>query len=436
VARCGSHLIQRGETSRCSGRERCVAVLLALLLAAARVLGGESASLSDVDCARLALARAPEVAAAVFEVDGAAARVREAHAAYVPRLLAQGEYGVAGGFDEQVTNGGSTAALLTLEATLLDGGLRQAQLAAARANLHGTMARAQQRRADLVLEVRTAYFVALARRAELAIDADALEALRGWVAWLRAQQEHGLIPGDDAARAQLAVTAVEAGSRSAEAELRNACDQLESLTGTVVSPAVLAPPSAIAAVAVASPAIDASPVLADARAAVEAARHDVEAVQAEQREKLNLTASAGALGVQPGPTFRDHGGGQFLLGVRVPLFDAAAAPRLAGAIAAQHEAEANLERARRSLTVALSRARVDAERAEADVATWRRAAPAAADSFLLLRARYVGGGNVRLIEVLDALNQSVEARLNLERALLSQRLSIASEHQIIGDATP
>src|SRR6266705_2193403 len=68
-------------------------------------------------------------------------------------------------------------------------------------------------------------------------------------------------------------------------------------------------------------AIDAAPIVADARAAVETARREADAVRSEQRGQLKLTADAGALGVPFVSTFRDHGGGQFLFGFAVPLFD-------------------------------------------------------------------------------------------------------------------
>src|SRR5207237_663068 len=101
------------------------------------------------DCCRLALARSPATQAAQFDVAAATARVRAARAAYAPRLLAEAQYGRSQGFDEVVTNGGSTAALLTLETVLLDGGLRDAQFAAARARLWSATAQEQQRRADV-----------------------------------------------------------------------------------------------------------------------------------------------------------------------------------------------------------------------------------------------------------------------------------------------
>src|SRR2546429_9752896 len=59
-------------------------------------------------------------------------------------------------------------------------------------------------------------------------------------------------------------------------------------------------------------AIDAAPIVADARAAVETARREADAVRSEQRGQLKLTADAGALGAPFVSTFRDHGGGGVL----------------------------------------------------------------------------------------------------------------------------
>ena len=399
-------------------------------------LASDPQKLNVADCVRLALERSPAVQRSVFQVAGAAAQVREARSAYAPRLLAEGEYGHAKGFDEVITNGGSTAALLTLEATLLDGGARNAQLAAAQAQLRGAEARAAQQHADLAFDVRSAYFTAVARRAEVTAHRDSVQTLQGWVAWLQAQQQRGLIPGDDAGRAQLALTTAEVAWRDAAAEVQSQCVLLQTLTQTQVSPEMLDEPLPLGEVAPDSEAIDASPVLTDAREAVAASRHEVDVVRAQRREKVDITGSAGFLGVNPGPTFRDNGGAQFLLGVRLPLLDATAAPRLDAALAAESAAQASFELTRQTVANALARARIDAENARLQALSWSDAIPRALDAFQVMRARYTGGGNVRLLEVLDALSQSVHARVSLQEAQLAQRLAKASEHQIVGDATP
>lgn len=389
--------------------------------------------LSVDECVRLALARAPAARAAGFDIDAAAARVRGARAAYAPRLLVEGEYGRSQGFDETVTNGGITSALFTVEASLLDGGLRDAQFAAARARLRSAAALAQQRRADVVLAVRAAYFTAVAARAQDAVHAENVHTLSTYVDLLQRQEKLGLVPYNDALRAQLAVETARTAARAAAAQLATAGAELTVLTGVDLTPDAFVEPAAMTPSPATDSLIDASPVLADAQAGVEAARREADAVRSEWRGHLTLSASGGALGVQPGPTFRDHGGGQFLFGITVPLYDGGGiAARVAAAVAATKSAEANVDQARQTIRVALAHARSDAQRAQGDLAAWERAVPQAREDFQLMRARYFGGGNVRLLEVLDALNQYVDARLRVPQALLAYRVAVATEDQILG----
>ena len=392
---------------------------------------GEVVSVDD--CVRLALARAPAARAAGFEVDAAAARVRGARAAYAPRLLAEGEYGRSEGFDTTVTNGGSTVAVLTVETTLLDGGLRDAQLAAAQARLRSATALAQQRRADVALAVRTAYFAAVAARTEADVQEDRLRTVRSYVGLLQRQEQLGLVPHNDTLRAQLEGNAAQTARRAALAELATRQAELAALTGAELASAALGEPAATPLVEAAPEAIELSPVIADARVAVDAARRDADAARSAWRGQVTFSANGGALGVYPRQTFENDAGGQFLLGVRVPLYDGgAAAAQVAAAAAQANSAEAGLAEARQTIRIALARAQTEARRAQGDLADWQEALPRAAEHLALMRARYLGGGNVRLLEVLDAMNQHVDARLNATHALLAYRVAIATAQQILG----
>jgi outer membrane protein TolC len=91
---------------------------------------------------------------------------------------------------------------------------------------------------------------------------------------------------------------------------------------------------------------------------------------------------------------------------------------------------------RQSLVVSLVHAQADSERAEADAAAWSKSLPGAAEAFLLLRARYFGGGGAKLLEVLDALNQSVDTRVAFVRALQDAGLAKATQAQLLGQSTP
>jgi outer membrane protein TolC len=430
----GSYRTRGRSSGRRWNREAQFLPLCLLVLFAA---GADADVLTVRDCVRLALTRSPAVQSAAFSVAAASARVRAARAAYAPQLVLQSEYGRSQGFDEAVTNGGSTAALLTLEAKLWDGGVRDAQLAAAGARLRSAAALDQQRRADVALAVRAAYFAAVAARSAAAIHEDSVRRLRIYTTLLQRQVDLGLAPYNDVLRAELATATARAARRAAGAQLDAARAELALRTGTPVAAAALVEPNVAPYAAISDAMIDTSPVVADAQATADAAHRDADAVRSEWRTQVTLTASGGALGVQPGPTFHDNGGGQFLVGLSLPLFDSGAtAARIAAAVAAADSADADLREARQGVAVALAQAAVGARRAQADLAASRQAIPRAEENFEIMRARYFGGGSVRLLEVLDALAQYVDARLGEAQALRAYREAVASTRRVLGEATP
>src|SRR5262249_32861173 len=134
-----------------------------------------------------ALAQSPTAQAAAFETAAAAARQRAANAAYTPQFSLKSEIGRSAGFDKNVTNGGITSALFSVEATLVDGGLRDAEFAAARARLRSATAIEQQRRADVAFATRSAYFTALAVREEERAREEAIDAVRRYATLLDRQ---------------------------------------------------------------------------------------------------------------------------------------------------------------------------------------------------------------------------------------------------------
>jgi outer membrane protein TolC len=406
-------------------------------LAAAFLGAAASAPALTLDvCIQHALARSPAVHAALAEARAAAARVGAARAAYWPTLAAKSDYGVAEGYDPAVTNGGQTDALVSLEVTLLDGGLRSAQLAAAQAALRSAAAKEAQQRADVAFAVRAAYFQAVAAEAAVTVMDDDLRMLEAYVDLLGRQEARGVVPHTDVLRARLAVQAAETARRAAAADGRSARAALTILTGLDAAAAPLEEPD-VRFVPASEQAVEAAPVVADARAAMDAAQHEADAIRSERHSRLRLAADAGALGVRLGPTLRDNGGGEFSLGFVLPLFDGGAtAGRIAAAEEMAASAQARLAEARQTLHLALARSEADARRAEADLAAGRAATPVAAEQFQLMRARYLGGGNVRLLEVLDALTVYADARLSVPRALLAYRTAAAAAGQALGEVPP
>jgi outer membrane protein TolC len=268
-------------------------VLVAVVLLAA---APARAVLPVEDCVRLALARAPSTRAATAGLQAAQARVRAARAAYWPRLIGQSQYGHAEGYDEAITNGGVTMLGLTVEASLLDGGVRAAELAAAQARLASARAVARQRRADVAFAVRSTYYAARAEQSHAAIFTRAASALADYEALLQRQVDLGLAPSSDLPRAALARETAASAVRAADAALGAAAQALAELTGVPVDAAALTDPAMPAPLLVDDDAIAQSPVLADARATAEAAHHDADAARGEGRGHLGLTADSGFLG--------------------------------------------------------------------------------------------------------------------------------------------
>ncbi len=408
----------------------------ALILLSATLARGAAPTSVD-ECVQLALARSPSAQAAAAEVAAADARVRAARAAYWPRLFGQAQYGKSEGYDTVVTNGGVTALGLAVDAPILDGGLRDAELAAARARLRSAAALAQQQRAEIANAVRVAYYTALAARAEANAQAATVRTLTDYVALLERQAGLGLVPASDPPRAELAIATARTAERAATSMLDVGTHELTELTGTALDASALVEPVVGAFVPAADDLIESSPLILDARAAADAAAREADAARSDGRSRLVLTADSGVLGVDPGNTFRNDGGGEFLLGFTVPLFDGGATvARVAAATAAAASASAQVGRVREHLVIELARTRAEAARAQGDEDTWRRALPAAAEAFLMMRARYFGGAGVRLLDVLDALNQSVDARLGVPRASLAYRLAVSAQAQLLGRVEP
>jgi outer membrane protein TolC len=390
-------------------------------------------TLTVEECVKLALARSPTALISSAESEVARQRVREARAAYWPQVLGHGEYGRSGGYDTTVTNGGSTALIASVQALLFDGGSRKAQLAAARARLRSATAAEKQRRADAALEVKTAYFAGLAAREECITYADSRRMMEADLSALQTMQREGLATRNDVLRARQAIETARSAGRTGEASLDAALAELTTLTGTEVTDDLLVEPAITDLEQPTNDTVEASPTLDDARAGMAAAQEDAEAIRSENRGRLTFNADAGFVGVGPGTTFSRHGGSQFLLGFSVPLFNGGAtAARIAGAVASTDAAEENVRLARQDIDRTLQRTSIEAARARDELKAWTQQLPISKEAFRLMRARFVGGGDVRLLEVIDALNELVDTRLNITHARLSYRLAIAERERVLG----
>jgi outer membrane protein TolC len=408
-------------------------LLAALASLPVSLLGADSVTIGD--CVRFALARSPAVRASMLATDVARSRYGAARAAFLPVLSAEAEYGRSTGYDVNVTNGGSTKTVIKAEATLLDGGTRRAQVAAADARVRASGESEREERAAVTFAVREAYFSALGAAEEIAIRQQALDTLDRDVALLERQARSGLVPPNAVLRARITVESTRTAQRAAASDLGVRRAALAVLSGVDVS-APLVDPGEPPPLTADDAAIETLPGVVGARLALEAARRDRQSVERERWGKLTFSADAGALGVDPGTTFRDNQGAEVLAGVRVPLLDGVAAANIAGARAEEAAAQAALDRARQDARLEIAELVQESSKSKADLEAARRTLPLSEQNLELMRARHAGGGDVRLLELLDALAEHVNARLEVSHALLAYRLAAARAAKLLGDATP
>ena len=118
-----------------AGRANAVALAFVSFLAAMAIRAEAGELLTLPQAVELTLQRSPALSASAFDDIAATLRRRGTWAAYLPVLSAESGYGRSYGYDEAVTNGGDTHAIVKLETTLFDAGAGLARGAEAKAKL-------------------------------------------------------------------------------------------------------------------------------------------------------------------------------------------------------------------------------------------------------------------------------------------------------------
>lgn len=411
-------------------------MLIAGGLALTLATGVEAATLTLKEAVQRALAFAPTVAAAAAQSDLSTAMVREARAPLYPSLSAESEYFQAPGYSETISNGGLSDAMLTLNYTAYDFGRR---LAAARAALYQSEADQYgvgAARAQIVFDTTTAYYDLLrAQQAQRELAANAAR-LERYVKVVEALHRSGRAIPNDVLKIQTATNNAAIALSNARHSATRASAALGALMGAfgpvdiTVADAGGVPPW---------PGDDLShnPVLEAAQQRIASAKAAVQAATRERYPTVKLALTAGWEGINPPHTFTHNGGASYDGLFSMPIFDGGlvsahideARARVAAAQAQARQAEFDLRR-----RLADARPRYRAARDQLELLA--RAEPPADDNFALTWARFLGGGNVTLLEVLDAYQQAEQLRLARFDQEFAARQAAAEARLLIGADQP
>jgi outer membrane protein TolC len=410
--------------------QSAAAAIVAIMTLVATSVRAETLTLDQA--VQRALVFAPAVASAGAQSDLSAGLLREARAPLYPSLSAGSEYMQAPGYSIAITNGGLSDAMLTLNYTAYDFGRRLAEARAALYQSEADKFGVRVARAQIVFDTTVAYYdLVRARATEAELVADDAR-LRRYVAVVEALRASGRAIANDVLKIETASNSTGLALASAGRDVERASDVLGAMMGQFAS-------SDIAVVEVAGlpawPGQDLShnPMLEAAQRTVASAKAAVQGAERERYPTVKLAFSAGWQGINPPHTFAHNAGASYDGLVSMPIFD--------GGMISAHIDEANAKLAAakaqvRQVEFELHKQLADAQpryrQARDQLALLARAEPTARDNFALSWARFLGGGNVTLFEVLDAFQQLEQLRLARPDQTFAARRAVAQAALVTG----
>jgi len=413
-----------------TSRNLSMAVLAATILTWASVASAATITLSDAIERALNLAPAVDVAAAASDMS--VAHVREQRAPLFPAVGAGAEYYQAPGYNEVVTNRGLSAGMLTLDYTAWDWGRRQARLRAAEYVSEASRLGVAAARAQIAFDTSIAYFDLLRARAEQRDLQASLERLTRYVSTIEQLEKSGRAIANDVLKFRTARDSTELALDAARGNSERAAATLGILIGEPGQPDLdIADISGVPP----KPSGDLaqSPVMQAAQRAIASASSQIEAAKAERLPTFQVAFTTGFVGIDPPATISHNFGGSYDGVVSMPLFDGGLiSSHIDQAKAKEHSASAQAREAEYLMKRRIADASIRYDEAQRQLGILSRAQPTADDNFALTWTRFLGGGTVTMLEVLDAYQQAEQLRLQRHEQEFNAREAVAEANLLFG----
>ncbi len=385
----------------------------AALLFAGSAAHAETLTLSDaID---RAVRFAPSLTMATATSDLSEARIDEMRAPMFPALSARAEYYQAPGYDTVITNRGLSSGLLSLDYTAIDFGRRMSRVRAARYAAEAARLGIVATRAQIVFDVKVAYFDLLRTRHAVAETQANVNRLNRYLGTISTLQRSGRAIENDTLKVRTTRDTAELALSDARSEQLRATMVLGSMIGDFSGPE--AADFDIVEIAEIPPMptgdLLGTPAMRAAQRTIESSKMEVQAAQAERYPTLQLALTTGALGVDPQSTIEHHYGASYDGLVSMPLFQGGLiSSHIDQAKAQQLQAVAQARSTEYLLRRRVDDARLRYQKARDALEILSRSQPDADDAFALTWTRFLGGGTATLLEVLDTYTQAENLRIS------------------------
>ena len=391
-----------------------------------------AAPLTLQDSIARAIKFAPSMQAAAAQSDMSRAQVREQRSSLFPNVSTGGEYYQAPGYDDVITNRGLSAAMVMMNYTAWDWGRREARVRAARYVAEAAQLGVAAAQAQIAFDTSVAYYELLRARSATSELARSLDRLTRYVATIEALKSSGRSNSADTLKVRTARDAVEIALLQQQVAAQRASVSLGSLIGEFNQPDIQIvelpdlPPK---------PAIDfsTSPVMQATRRAISSAGLQVQAAKAERLPTMQLAFTTGFVGIDPPATWSKNYGGSYDTVVSMPIFDGGLiTSHIDQAKAKQNSALAQARDTEYALNRRITDASLRYDQSTRMLDLLSRAQPNADDSFALTWTRFLGGGDVTLLEVLDAYQRAEDLRMQRFEQDYAARESAAEINLLAG----
>lgn len=403
------------------------------MLAGGTADAADASSLTLKQAVQRALEFAPMVQGADAQSDLGTAMLHAARAPLYPSLSALSEYNQSPGYSLTIANGGLSDAMLMLNYTFQFG----QRSAAARAALYRSEADHYgigAARAQIIFDTTVAYYTLLrAQNAERELSANARRIMR-YVRVIEALQRSGRAVANDVLKIQTAHDSSLLALSSAQSAKRRASSSLGALMGE------MGPTDLRAAPVSGLPRwpgndVGRNPVLEVAQRKVASTEAAVQAARRERYPTVTLALTTGWQGINPPHTFTHNGGASYDVLTSMPIFDGGLiSAHIDEARARVLAAKAQVRQIKYDLHRRLADANLRYRAARDQLKLLSDALPRAQADFALDWTRFLGGGDVSLLEVLSAYQQAEQFRLQRLAQRFAARQAAAEAALLTGEA--
>jgi len=406
----------------------CTAAAWILLSAA----GAWSAELTLRQAVARALKFVPTVDTAMAQRELSAALVDAARAPLLPNLGYDTEYYQAPGYSKTITNGGQSDTMLVLNYTVYDGGLRMAQLHAARFAQQAATLGLDAARAQVVFDTSVAYYNLLQARHIEAETQASLGRIGQYVRIITVLRGEGRAISSDVLKLQSARDTANLALLQARAARERASAMLGSMIGEFdnidLPIADVTTPPALPTGDIAN-----NPAVLAAQRNIAGAAQAVKAAQAEAYPTFSMQLTSGFLGINPPDTVKENLGASYEGLITVPVFTGGLIrSHIEQARASEHVARSQERQVEFSLRQRFADAALRYRQANEQLQSLAQAIPTANATFAMYWTRFLGGGTATLLEVLDAYNLAEQMRISRIQQLYAMQAASAECKFLVG----